>query len=80
MMGANYQSTSFDEMFYAKSIGAQLRFVWWPVTCTISKKRLWLTYAYRMTAITRGGYDMTQSLFEHRWFEKNEYLIWKLKR
>jgi hypothetical protein len=80
MMGANYKSGPLDEMFYAKSIGAQLNFTWLPVTCAISKKRLWLTYAYRMTAMYRGGTDLTQPFMEHRWFSKEEYIIWRLKQ
>ena len=76
-MGANYQTASFDDLFYNKYIGAQLKFAWLPKTCDISGKRIWLKYGYQVTALYTG---LTEPLFEHRWHDKLEHIIWKLKK
>lgn len=77
-MGANYGVASSDKFFFKNSIGAQLRFAWLPKTCVISGKRIWLTYGYRMTAMYHAV--SFKPVFEHKWFTKTEYLIWKLKQ
>ena len=77
MMGANYQTASLDDLFYSKYIGAQLKFAWLPKTCDVSGKRIWLQYGYRVTALHRG---LTEPFFEHRWHDKLEHIIWRLKQ
>ena len=67
---------SYD-YFYDKLIGTQLKFAWLPKTCYISGKRIWLKRAYRMTRMITGPGD---PIFEHRWHDKMEHIIWKLKR
>jgi hypothetical protein len=63
--------------FYGKLLGAQLKFAWLPQTCNITGKRIWLKFGYRLTAMWTGPGD---PLFEHRWHDKLEHIIWKLKR
>lgn len=67
---------SYD-YFYDKCLGAQLKFAWLPKTCYISGKTIWLKYGYRMTRMITGPGD---PIFEHRWHDKIEHIIWKLKR
>lgn len=70
------QVQSYD-YFYEKVIGTEIKFAWLPETCHISGKRIWLKYGYRMTRIITGPGD---SIFEYRWHDKNEHIIWKLTR
>jgi hypothetical protein len=77
MMGAGYTAVPLDELFYNKLVGTQLKFVWMPVKCNISGKSMWLEFAYKLTALYTGPGD---PLFEYKWHDKHEHLIWKLKR
>jgi len=67
---------SYD-YFYDKLIGTELKFAWLPQICDISGKRIWLKKGYRMTRMYTGPGD---PIFEHRWHDKIEHIIWKLKR
>jgi len=58
------------------SIGTTLRFAWLPKRCWLSDKRLWLQFAYRKVAMWTGP---GEPVFEYRWYDKDEYLIAKLK-
>ena len=62
--------------FKLHCIGTYLKFVILPRHCSISNKILWLTYAYKQTAMWTGPGD---PVFEERWYDKNEFLIAKLK-
>jgi hypothetical protein len=42
----------------------------------LSDKRLWLQFAYRKVAMWTGP---GEPVFEYRWYDKDEYLIAKLK-
>lgn len=64
------------EYFDKHSIGTKYKFVFWPKQCHISKKVLWLEFAYRKTAMYTGPGD---PIFEHRWYSKLEYIIERLK-
>ena len=70
------QVQSYD-YFYDKCLGAELKFAWLPETCHITGKTIWLKYGYRMTRMITGPGD---PIFEHRWHDKIEHIIWKLKR
>ena len=70
------QVQSYD-YFYDKLLGTELKFAWLPQTCHISGKIIWLKYGYRMTRMITGPGD---PIFEHRWHDKMEHIIWKLKR
>ena len=70
------QVQSYD-YFYDKLLGTELKFAWLPKTCHISGKRIWLKMGYRMTRMITGPGD---PIFEHRWHDKIEHIIWKLKR
>ena len=73
-----YRNDRADDWDYFErhSIGTQLKFVFFPKRSWISGKYIWLTFAYRKTAMWTGPGD---SIFEHRWYSKQEYIIEKLK-
>lgn len=71
-MGTSYIS----DLFKQKRIGVQLKFVWIPKTCYVSGKLIWLEYAYKETALWTGP---NEPLFEYRWYNKQEYIIARLK-
>ena len=49
------------------------KFTWVPQTCYITGKKIWLKRGLRRSA-TWGPKGTT----EHRWYDKDEYLVWKL--
>ena len=53
-----------------------MSFCWIPRRCTLSNKLQWLKYAYKGTAMWTGP---GEPVYEHRWHNKQEHLIWKLK-
>ena len=65
-----------DDWFYRNCVGWQLKFVWWPGTCDLTGRRLWLELAYRGTSLLAGPGD---TIMDHRWHDKNEHLIFKIK-
>ena len=78
MMGTSYYDAGvqMEDVFYRRCVGWQLRFVWWPAECHLTKRRMWLEWAYRGTSVFAGPGD---SMVEHRWHERNEHIIWKIK-
>lgn len=62
--------------FKRKCIGTQLKFTLIPQKCYITGKTLWLKNAYIQTAIWTGPGD---AVFEYRWYDKDEFLIAKIK-
>jgi hypothetical protein len=70
------QTQSYDH-FYERMIGDEYKFAWFPETCHLSGKHIWLKKGYRLTRIITGPGD---TIFEYRWHDKNEHIIWKLKQ
>jgi len=66
-----------QDPFYRRCIGTEYKFAWFPKTCYISGKRIWLEHGYLLTSMLTGPGD---TIFEYRWHDKNEHLIWKLKQ
>lgn len=67
-----------DNLFKASCLGWQYKFAWLPHRCHISNRIIWLTWAYRGTAAYRAGdFD---AVYEHRWHDRIEHLIWTLKK
>ena len=66
-----------DQIFNARCLGWELVFAWLPHRCHLSKRWIWFKYAYVGTAIYTGPGD---DIFEYRWHEKLEHLVWALKR
>jgi hypothetical protein len=55
----------------------QLKFVWWPQSCSLSAERLWLCWAYKGTAVYTGP---GEPVFEYQYHSTTEHIIWQLKR
>ena len=64
----------YDPFYYRA--GWELTFILWPRRCVLSNKLMWLKYAYKGTAMWTGPGD---PVYEYRWHDKTEHLIWKLK-
>ena len=71
-----YQSFLSVDEFQTHCIGTTLEFTLFPKKCHISKKAIWLKFAYKQTAMWTGPGD---PVFEHRWYDKTEFLVWNLK-
>jgi hypothetical protein len=66
-----------DSIFKKNILGRQLKFALYPRQCHITKRIMWLEYAYCVTAMYRT--DDINFSYEHRWYSKDEYLIARLK-
>lgn len=69
-------TTTYYDGFKDHCIGTQLKFAFTPKKCHISGKRIWFKKAYKQTAMWTGPGDPA---FEHRWYNKDEFLIAKIK-
>jgi hypothetical protein len=66
---------SYD-YFKHRIVGRHLKFALIPRRCYVTKRRIWLESAYCVTSMTTGP---GEPLFEYYWFDKDEYLIARLK-
>ena len=64
---------SYDDFYRNRYLGAEFKFVWIPERCNLTSKWLWLTRAYRLTAIWTGPGD---PVYETRWHAKNAHIMW----
>jgi hypothetical protein len=65
-----------NDHFKRRCISSTIKFSVWPRTCFYSKKSLWLTHAYRLTAMITGP---GEPVFEDRWVDRKEYIFLKIK-
>jgi len=73
-----------DSIFKQNILGRQLKFALFPRQCHITKRLIWLEFAYCVTAMYRPAFleyktDGIYVGYEHRWYSKDEYLIARLK-
>jgi len=66
----------YKDPFKSRCIGTELEFAFLPRKCRLTNKFIWLEYAYKQTAMWTGPED---HLFEYRWYNKDEFLIARLK-
>jgi len=66
-----------DYQFKRCIMGRKLKFTLIPRRCYVTKRIIWLESAYRITAGYPSGF--ADWLYEHRWYDKDEYLIARLK-
>lgn len=66
-----------DDFYGNRYLGAKYTFAWLPKRCDISGKYIWLKHGYKLTAIWHGP---GSSVFEERWHDSTEHIIWKLKQ
>ena len=77
MPSSDWTKMSADDFnFNSFVVGRQLKFTLLPRRCYITKRILWLENAYRLTAMYTGP---GTPVYYHRWYDKNEYLIARLK-
>ena len=78
MMGANYYNPNVDtyDYFYHRAYW-RLRFLWLPKRSAITDRWLWLRTVYEGTAMYTGPGN---AVFEFRYHEPTEHIIWQLKR
>ena len=77
MMGASYQSgPDTIDHFYNRAVW-RLKFLWLPKRSAITGRRLWLRFVYEGIAMWTGPGD---PVFEFRYHETCEHLIWTLKQ
>ena len=72
---SDYPNYMQDDAFKYRCIGTELKFILFPRKCYITGKALWLEKAYKQTAMYTGPGD---PVFEHRWYDKNEFIKYKL--
>ena len=78
MPSIDWITMSTDDYHFKRCImGRKLKFTLIPRRCHVTKRILWLESAYRITAGYPSGF--TDWLYEHRWYDKDEYLIARLK-
>jgi hypothetical protein len=77
MMGYGYLGKDIGQQdaFYWKAKW-KCRFVLSPKRCEISKKIIWLEYAYKGTAIWSGP---DGNIVEYHWVTKEEFIVGRLK-
>ena len=73
-MGAGY--IGYPDPFKFRCIGTELKFLFLPKVCHITGKKLWLENVYKQTAMYTGPGD---PVFEYRYYDKNEFLIARIK-
>ena len=66
---------SYDP-FKDRIVGRKLKFTLMPRRCYLTKRRICLESAYCITAMYTGP---GTPVYEHRWYNKDEYLIARLK-
>jgi len=65
-----------DEAFRHRAFW-KLKFLWLPKRSALTGRRLWLQFAYEGTAMYTGPGD---PVFEFRYHEPLEHIIWQLKQ
>jgi hypothetical protein len=73
------QKYYYDEIehFHNKCLGWELKFALLPKYCILSGKKIWLKFGYKGYAMYFGPGD---PVIDYRWHDKNEHIVWKLKR
>ena len=66
---------SMYDPFKDKCVGTQLEFTFLPKKCYITGRTLMFEYAYKQTAM----WTNNEIVFEHRYYDRHEFLIAKLK-
>jgi hypothetical protein len=75
MMGHSYVGKVDGDYLWSRSVW-EYKFILWPRQCEVSKKHIWLEYAYKGTrTITGPG----EPVFEYRWLTKEEFVVAGLK-
>ena len=77
MISNSWTTKSADDFHFNRFVvGRQLKFTLLPRRCYITKRILWLENVYRLTAMYTGP---GTPVYDHRWYDKDEYLVARLK-
>ena len=78
MPSSDWTTQSAGDYHFKRCImGRKLKFTLLPRRCHVTKRIMWLENAYRITSGYRQGH--MDYLYEHRWYDKNEYIVARLK-
>ena len=78
MPSSDWTTQSAGDYHFKRCVmGRQLKFTLIPRRCHVTKRIMWLENAYCITSGYRQG-DINW-LYEHRWYDKNEYIVARLK-
>jgi len=75
MIGTSYGA--WEDWFYRRCVGWEIKFVIFPRRCFISKKWIWLQRAYKGYAFLNGP---GEAIAQTRWHSKEEHLLWMLRK
>lgn len=67
---------NFEDSFKRRCIGTEYEISFLPRRCHLSSKLIWLKFGYKQIAIWTGP---GEDLYECRWYNKDEFLIAKIK-
>lgn len=74
----SYGHVVYKRDWYLKRISDwKLKFCFLPHRCALSKKRLWLTRAYKGIQVITGPGDPVIDVY---WVDKEEFILWQLKK
>lgn len=77
MPSSDWTTQSAGDYHFKKCfMGRQLKFALFPRQCYVTKRKIWLEFAYCVTAMYTGP---GTPVYDHRWYNKDEYLIARLK-
>lgn len=71
-----YRDRISSDGFDRNCIGRRRIFCLWPRRCWLSGRWLWMRWVYQRTAMWTGPGD---PVFEHRWYDPSEFLLYELK-
>ena len=74
--------TGWNNQQFYNNTKWKLKFVWFPKTCDLSKRKIWLETAYKGTTTKEVFVDMGMSkttIIETRWLTKPEFIFGKIK-
>jgi len=77
-LGYNPRSLSESQWYFYKIATWTKEFAWLPHRCMLTKKYIWLKYAYRGKASYRVEDNLI--LNEHKWHDYTEHIIWELQK
>jgi hypothetical protein len=79
---ANILAINVNDLLFYNNTKWKLKFVWFPTRCDLSKKIMWLTYAYQGTSTYYLPVDMSMNkrlVVSTRWITKQEFIFGKIK-
>ena len=75
MQPRNWTTREIKDAIFKQYIkGREFKFALYPRRCYITKRIMWLEYAYCVTAMYRT--DDNNFSYEHRWYNKDEILYY----